>query len=232
MTGMFLCARAAARLVVSSHLQDDTDEAARKLVAEGFDAKGVKCDIMNASDIAGFGERASEAFGKVDILFCLAAVPAPLGSLYNLSLDAFNEMLVTTVSANLALMRQFLPGMAERKDGSIVVMSSISSMRANPMLAGYGASKTALNGIIRSVATEWGAFNIRANALAPSVVRTNFSKEIWSDPEREKWMLAKIPARRIADPEDIVGAAILLASPAGSYISGQVLLIDGARSIT
>jgi dehydrogenase/reductase SDR family protein 4 len=225
-------AQCGASIVVSSHLQEETEETAQKLLAEGYDAKGVKCDVMNSGDVASFGKRATEAFGKVDTLFCLAAGPAPLGSLYDLTPEALSEMLTTTVVTNLALIRQFLPGMAERRDGSIVVMSSIASMRANPALSGYGAAKAALNGIVRSIATEWGAFNIRANALAPSVVRTNFSKEIWSDPEREKMMLAKIPARRIADPEDIVGAAILLASPAGSYISGQVLLIDGARSIT
>jgi dehydrogenase/reductase SDR family member 4 len=95
----------------------------------------------------------------------------------------------------------------------------------------HGAAKAALNGVIRSMAVEWGASNIRANALAPSVVRTGFSKDLWSDPDREKALLAKIPANRIADAEDMVGVAILLASPAGSYISGQVLLVDGARSV-
>jgi NAD(P)-dependent dehydrogenase (short-subunit alcohol dehydrogenase family) len=142
-----------------------------------------------------------------------------------------NAMLISTVGNNLALMRQFLPGMAQRKYGSIVVMSSAGSMRANPVLGGYGAAKAALNGVIRSIAVEWGASNIRANALAPSVVRTGFSKDLWSDPDREKALLAKIPANRIADAEDMVGVAILLASPAGSYISGQVLLVDGARSV-
>jgi NAD(P)-dependent dehydrogenase (short-subunit alcohol dehydrogenase family) len=225
-------AQCGARIVVSSHMQEDTDQAAHALVTEGYDAKGVRCDITKDDEIERFGADAIRAYGRADILFCLAAGPAPIGPITEIAPAALNAMLVSTVSSNLVLMRQFLPGMIAQRDGSIVVMSSVASIRANPILGGYGASKAALNGLVRSVAVECGGSNIRVNALAPSVVRTGFSKDIWSDPEREKAMLAKIPAKRIADAEDIVGAAILLASPAGSYISGQVLVIDGARSAT
>jgi NAD(P)-dependent dehydrogenase (short-subunit alcohol dehydrogenase family) len=147
-------------------------------------------------------------------------------------LDALDNLLISTVSSNLALARQFLPEMAERRYGSIVMMSSIASQRASPLLGGYGAAKAALNGIVRSIAVEWGASNVRANAIAPSMVRTAFSKDFWGDPEREKARMARTPAGRIAEAEEVVGAAILLASPAGAYISGQVLLVDGARSVT
>jgi NAD(P)-dependent dehydrogenase (short-subunit alcohol dehydrogenase family) len=224
-------AQCGAKIVVSSNIQQDTDEGAHKLVAEGYEAKGVKFDVTNNDDIERFGREAHGAYGRADILFCLAAGPAPIGPIAELDPNVLNAMLISTVGNNLALMRQFLPGMAQRKYGSIVVMSSAGSMRANPVLGGYGAAKAALNGVIRSIAVEWGASNIRANALAPSVVRTGFSKDLWSDPDREKALLAKIPANRIADAEDMVGVAILLASPAGSYISGQVLLVDGARSV-
>jgi NAD(P)-dependent dehydrogenase (short-subunit alcohol dehydrogenase family) len=224
-------AQCGAKLVVSSNLQQDTDQAAQKLIAEGYDAKGVKCDVTSAADIERFGSEAISAYGRADILFCIAAGPAPIGPITELDPRALNEMLGVAVTSNLALMRQFIPGMADRKDGSIVVMSSIAAVQANPILGGYGVAKAALNGLVRSIAAEWGKFNVRANAIAPSVVRTGFSKDLWSDPEREKVILAKIPLKRIADAEDIVGSAILLASPAGSYISGQVLLIDGARSI-
>jgi dehydrogenase/reductase SDR family member 4 len=225
-------AQCGAKIVVSSDTQQDTDQAAHRLAAEGYDAKGVRCDILKDGEIALFANGAIRAYGRADILFCLAAGPAPIGPITELAPSSLSEMLITTVSNNLVLIQQFLPGMAERRDGSIVVMSSIASMRANPILGGYGASKAALNGLVRSLAVECGGSNIRVNALAPSVVRTAFSKDLWSDPEREKIILAKIPAKRIAEAEDIVGAAILLASPAGSYISGQVLRIDGARSVT
>jgi NAD(P)-dependent dehydrogenase (short-subunit alcohol dehydrogenase family) len=225
-------AECGASIVVSSHLREDTDRTAEVLAGEGFAVKGVKCDITDRADVTSFGERATAAFGKVDILFCVAGNQAPLGSLYDLTSEALTELLTTTVVNNHTIARQFLPEMAKRRDGSIVVMSSISSVRANPMIAGYGAAKAALNSLVRNIATEWGEFNIRANALAPSIVRTNFSESVWGDSERREFILRKIPAKRFADPEDVVGAAILLASPAGSYISGQVILLDGARSIT
>jgi dehydrogenase/reductase SDR family protein 4 len=225
-------AQCGAKVVVSSNTQEETDRGAQLLVREGHSAKGVRCDILNRNEIERFSDEAKRAFGRADILFCLAAVPAPLGSVINSDLAALDAMLLSTVSNNLALMRRFIPDMAERRDGSIVVMSSIASVRANPILGGYGAAKAALNGIVRSIAVEWGASNVRANAIAPSVVRTGFSKDLWSDPEREKIVISKIPAKRIAEADDIVGAAILLASPAGAYISGQVLVIDGGRSIT
>jgi NAD(P)-dependent dehydrogenase (short-subunit alcohol dehydrogenase family) len=218
--------------VVSSNAQEDTDQAAHALSKEGFDVAGVRCDITDRRDIVRFGTGAKRAFGKVDILFCVAVGPVPVGPLQEVDLDALDNLLISTVSNNLALARQFLPEMAERRYGSIVVMSSIASQRPSTILGGYGAAKAALNGIVRSIAVEWGASNVRANAIAPSFVRTAFSKDFWGDPEKEKALVARTPAGRIAEAEEVVGAAILLASPAGAYISGQVLLIDGARSVT
>jgi dehydrogenase/reductase SDR family member 4 len=225
-------AQCGAKVVVSSNTQEETDQGAHALIEEGYQAKGVRWDVLSRNDIERFAQEAKQAFGRADILFCLAAVPAPLQSVVDNDMASLDAMLLSTVSNNLALIRQFIPDMAERRNGSIVVMSSIASMRASPLLGGYGAAKAALNGLVRSIAFEWGASNVRANAIAPSVVRTGFSKDLWGDPMREKAIISRIPAKRIAEPDDIVGAAILLASPAGSYISGQVLLIDGGRSIT
>jgi NAD(P)-dependent dehydrogenase (short-subunit alcohol dehydrogenase family) len=220
-----------ARIVVSNNVQLETEDAARLLVAEGYEVKGACCDITSASDIERFAGVSKSAFGRVDIVICLAAGPVPVGPIAEVDIPLFERLLITTVSNNLLLVRQFLPEMAERRDGSIIMMSSIASQRANQHIGAYGAAKAAMNGVVRSIAAEWGAFNIRANALAPSIVRTNFSKPLVGDPDREKIFAAKSPANRIAEPEDIVGAAILLASPAGAYISGQTILIDGGRSI-
>ncbi|TCQ26076.1 NAD(P)-dependent dehydrogenase (short-subunit alcohol dehydrogenase family) [Rhizobium sp. PP-CC-3G-465] len=220
-----------AKVVLSGHLEPELDDAVATLSRESYDVAGVVCDITRPEHVAVFGERSMSAFGKVDILFALAAPQAPVGPLQAMTPDAFEKLLSGTVVSNFALARQFLPDMVERRDGSIVFMSSIAAERANPVLGGYGAAKAALNSLVRNIAVEVGAFNVRANAISPSIVRTAFSKDIWSDDEREKALLAKIPAGRIATVDDIVGAAILLASPGGSYISGQTLLIDGGRSV-
>lgn len=218
-------------VVVSSHRDDDTEAVARSLLAEGYTAKGVRCDITSREDVDSFGERVASAFGRVDILFCLAAEVPPIGSVLAQSPETLQHMLATTVVNTHAIVRQFLPTMVAQRDGSIILMSSIASERASPGLATYGVTKAALNSYVRSVAAEFGPSNIRANALAPAFVRTEFAREIWNDDKRAQKMIDRVPVKRLADPVDLVGPAILLASPAGSYISGQVILVDGGRSI-
>ncbi|SFU00321.1 SDR family NAD(P)-dependent oxidoreductase [Paraburkholderia aspalathi] len=224
-------AQCGAKVVVSSNIQTDTDRAAQLLRDEGFEAKGVRCDVTNVEDINSFCDTSRRAFGRVDIVVCQAAGPAPVGAIADIHVDELDAWLLTTIRNNLILIRQFLPEMKEQRYGSVLVMSSIASLRASAALGAYGAAKAAMNSVVRSIAAEWGQWNIRANALAPSMVRTGFSQAFWTNPDSEKAIAAKSPANRLAEPEDIVGAAILLASPAGSYISGQTLLIDGGRSI-
>lgn len=223
-------AQSGARIIVSSHAEEDTQSAVAHLSTEGFEVKGVTCDITSADSAASFYERAIAAFGKVDVLFCQAAGPAPQGpSAEVLSSDV--DALFAEVRNNLVLIRKFLPAMAARKDGSVIVMSSIASLRANPALGAYGAAKAALTSLVRNIAAEWGGQNVRANAIAPGMVRTAFSKALWSDPADEQRIAARSPLNRIAEPSDLAGVAILLASPAGAYITGQTILIDGGRSI-
>lgn len=224
-------AQCGAQVIVSSHIPSDTDAAASLLASEGFDVKGICCDITDLNSVKRFAEESGRAFGRVDIVVCHAAGPVPVGPIADTDIDMLDAMLLTTVRNNLVLVRQFLPAMAERRYGSILMTSSIASERASPAIGAYGAAKAALNGVVRSIAAEWGQWNVRANALAPSMVRTAFAQIMLDTPENEKAMAAKSPSNRIAEPDDIVGAAILLASPAGSYISGQTLLIDGGRSI-
>ncbi|HTG06021.1 MAG TPA: SDR family NAD(P)-dependent oxidoreductase, partial [Bradyrhizobium sp.] len=114
-------AQCGAKVVVSSNTQEETNHGAQLLVREGHSAKGVRCDILSRNDIERFSEEAKRAFGRADVLFCLAAEPAPLGSVMNSDLAALDSMLLSTVSNNLALIRRFIPDMAERRDGSIVV---------------------------------------------------------------------------------------------------------------
>ncbi|WP_246392020.1 SDR family NAD(P)-dependent oxidoreductase [Paraburkholderia youngii] len=220
-----------ARVIVSSNREEDVESAVAKLTASGLDVKGVRCDVLDLEEIKTFGDKARSAYGHVDILFCLTSPPPPSGPTTALDGSALGVFVDQTISGTLAVAQQFIPDMVRRKDGSIVFMSSIGSVRALPLLGGYGAAKAALNSLVRSLAVEVGPFNVRANAIAPSFVRTNFSRAVWNDPDRERAVIAKIPAGRMADPEDVVGAAVLLASPAGAFISGQTILIDGASSV-
>jgi NAD(P)-dependent dehydrogenase (short-subunit alcohol dehydrogenase family) len=121
--------------------------------------------------------------------------------------------------------------MASNGDGSIVVTSSMASIEANPLLGAYGAAKAAPNSVVRNIAAERGPHNIRANTIAPGIVRTGFSQALWQDGENEGRLSAKIPLGRIAEPDEVVGAAPLFGTPAGAYISGTTLMIDGGRQV-
>jgi NAD(P)-dependent dehydrogenase (short-subunit alcohol dehydrogenase family) len=219
-----------AKVVLSSNDEDDTRLASASLALEGYEVAGVKCDITDSQDCKSFFDRSSLPFGPADILLCLAAAPAPVGPLTDTTQDSI-DLLFSVVTNNILMAQRFLPTMAQRRYGSLIFMTSIASIRSNSVAGAYGAGKAALNSLARSIANEWGEHNVRGNAIAPGVVRTPFSRSLWGDPETERKFAAKSPANRIADPADIVGAAILLASPAGAYINGQTIVIDGGRSI-
>ena len=224
-------AQQGAKVIVSSNDEADAKRAAKELRGEGHDAAAVKCDITNRDDVRNFAAACAEHYGAADILVCQAAPPPPMGPLFDIDIDALDALLTRSLTNSLLLVKGFLPEMASRRDGAIVAMSSIAAERANAVLGAYGITKAALNSLLRSIAAEWGGRGIRANGIAPSVVRTPFSQALWSNPETEKAVANKSPAGRIAEVDDIVGAALLFASPAGAYINGQVLLVDGGRSV-
>ena len=224
-------AQQGAKVIVSSHDEADAKRAAEELREEGHDVAAVRCDITSRDDVRNFAAASAVHYGPADILVCQAAPPPPMGPLFDVDVDALDALLTSSLTNSLLLIKGFLPEMANRRDGAIVAMSSIAAERANAVLGAYGITKAALNSLLRSITVEWGGHGIRANGIAPSVVRTSFSKALWSNPETEKVVAARSPAGRIAEVDDIVGAALLFGSPAGAYINGQVLLIDGGRSI-
>ncbi|MGV9853462.1 SDR family NAD(P)-dependent oxidoreductase [Streptomyces sp. NPDC003442] len=221
-----------ARTIISSNEQDDVDRALALLKEDGVAAEGIVCNLWEAESAASLAQRATEQFGTVDIVIAHGGGFVTTGPIADVSREDFEKILITGFVNGWDLIRGFLPGMAEAGGGSVVVTSSIAAQEASPMLGAYGTAKAALNGLVRSIAAEWGQKNVRANAIAPAMVRTSFSQQIWDDPDQERAIVAKLPIGRLAEPEDVVGAALLLGSPAGSYITGQVLLVDGGRSIS
>lgn len=220
-----------ARTILSSNDLADVQRVRESLASEGIDVEGIVCDLRDPASARSLATRAYAEFGPVDALVAHAGGFTPIAPLVDTSESDVEAAFRTAVFHNLMLIDGFLPLMAERGTGSIVVTSSIASVRANPSLGVYGAAKAALNSIVRNVAAEWGAHGVRANAVAPATVRTKFSEVLWSDPDRERNSGSLTALGRIAEPREVVGAVLLFASDAGSYISGQTLLIDGARSI-
>ncbi|MCX4571857.1 SDR family oxidoreductase [Streptomyces sp. NBC_01571] len=220
-----------ARVVLSSNDEADIKEAINALATDGIEVEGIVCDLNDPDSVRTLAERAHARFGRIDALIAHAGGHTHVGPLIDTPDEDVERTFRTSVFHNLILIEGFLPLMAAQGGGSVVVTSSIASLRASTRLAVYGAAKAALNSLVRNIAAEWGDRGVRANAVAPGTVRTRFSQALWSDPERERAAGANTALGRIAEPEDIVGAVLLFASDAGSYISGQTLLVDAGRSI-
>jgi NAD(P)-dependent dehydrogenase (short-subunit alcohol dehydrogenase family) len=138
----------------------------------------------------------------------------------------------TNVRGTFWLCNMVLPDMAAQGGGNVIVLSSIASMRGNTVIGAYGVSKAAEAALVRNLAVEWGPKNVRVNAIAPGLVRTDFAKALIEDPERLKQAEQRTPVRRIGEPVDIAGVAIFLATPASAYVTGQTLVADGGETIS
>ena len=141
--------------------------------------------------------------------------------------DQFRKILENNVIANHWLINFTVPQMIERRDGAIIIVSSIGGLRGSPIIGAYNVSKAADFQLARNLAVEYGPHNIRVNCIAPGLIRTDFAKALWEDPELLERRTATTPLRRIGEPDEIAGAAVFLASKAAAFMTGQSIVIDG-----
>jgi dehydrogenase/reductase SDR family protein 4 len=139
--------------------------------------------------------------------------------------------MTVNVQSTIWLCNLVLPRMAERGGSSVVMMSSIASLRGTATIGAYGMSKAAESALARNLAVEWGPKNSRVNAIAPGIIKTDFARELVNDPVRRARMEERTPLRRFGEPEDIAGIVHFLASPASAYIAGQIIVADGGETI-
>ena len=177
------------------------------------------------------GGRATNAFGRIDILVCNAASNPYYGPMAGISDEQFRKILENNVLANHWLIQMAAPGMMERKDGSIVIVSSIGGLKGSPVIGAYNVSKAADFQLARNLAVEWGKHNVRVNCIAPGLIRTDFARALWENPQTLKAVTARTPLGRIGETDEIAGAAVYLVSKAGSFMTGQTIVIDGGATI-
>jgi NAD(P)-dependent dehydrogenase (short-subunit alcohol dehydrogenase family) len=222
-----------ADVVISSRKQDACDEVAAA-INDDLDGKGgravsIPCHIGHKEQLEKLVNETRAQLGKIDILVCNAAVNPFYGSMLEIPDSAFDKILDSNVKSNHWLCQLVLPEMKERKDGVVLIVSSVGGLHGSEVLGTYGVSKAADMALTRNIAKEFGPHNIRANALAPGLIRTDFAKALWENPETLKNTTASASLRRIGEPEEIGGAAVFLASKAGSFMTGQTVVIDGGR---
>ena len=173
-----------------------------------------------------------EKIGSIDTLVCNAATNPFMGSMLDMPNDKFDKVMNNNIRSNQVLCNLVLPEMIERKDGSIIIISSIAAIKGSAILGAYNISKAADVMIVKNIAAEFGYKNIRANSIAPGLIKTDFAKALWENPDILKTVLSTTPMQRIGEPDEIAGVAVMLASDAGNYINGQTIVVDGGTTIS
>ena len=226
-----LLALLGAKVVISSRKADACKEVADGINKAGGDAHVIPCNISRHDEVKALIAGATKHFGKIDILVCNAAVNPYYGPLLDITDEAFDKIMGANVKSNIWLANLVIPGMAARGGGAVVIISSIGGLRGSDMLGAYGISKAADFALARALAVEWGPRNVRVNCIAPGLVKTDFARALWEDEARLAVRTARTPLRRIGLPEEIGPIAAFLASPAASFITGEIIVADGGVTI-
>lgn len=226
-------AAAGAQVVISSRKQEACDEVAAAInAAFGPDrAIGVAASLSDKAALEHLVEATREHFGRIDILVCNAASNPHYGPSSTITDHQFHKILGNNIVANHWLVTMVAPEMVARRDGAIIIISSIGGMIGSDKIGVYNLSKAADFQLVRNLAVELGPDNVRVNAIAPGVVRTDFARALWEDPSAQVALGKAIPLGRIGEPEDIAGTAVFLASSAGGYLTGQSIVVDGGTTI-
>ena len=220
-----------ARVVISSRRAESCEPVARGIVDAGGEAIVVPCNVSRSEELSALVQRTLETWGRIDTLVCNAAVNPVYGSMRDIEDAAFDKIMGVNVRANMKLAHAVLPQMAERRDGSIIIVSSIVGMTGSRTIGTYGISKAADFQLARNLAVEWGEHNIRVNCIAPGLIRTDFARALWED-DRQRQRLERVtPLGRIGEPGDIAGVAVFLASDAARFVTGQTVVADGGVMI-
>jgi NAD(P)-dependent dehydrogenase (short-subunit alcohol dehydrogenase family) len=221
-----------AKVVISSRKAEACQE-----VADAINAKHpgaaivVPASISSKEALQELVDETRRQLGRIDILVCNAASNPYYGPMAGISDEQFRKILDNNVLANHWLIAMVAPEMVERGEGSIIIVSSIGGLTSSTMIGAYNISKAADFQLARNLAAEFGPSGVRVNCIAPGLIRTDFARALWENPDTLKAVTRGTPMRRIGEPHEIAGAAVFLASPASTFMTGQTVIVDGGSTI-
>ncbi|WP_454908460.1 SDR family NAD(P)-dependent oxidoreductase [Variovorax gossypii] len=221
-----------ADLVLSDRDEAAVDAVAVRCRAAGGRAQALVADLADSAEAKALAERALDACGRIDVLVCNAGIQGPAGPSASVSQDDWARVFQVNLGSAHALCAALLPDMAARGSGRVILMASIAALRGNRAIGLYGMSKAALAQLARNLAVEWGPRGICANAIAPGLIRTPFASGLIEDEAFMARRLAMTPLRRVGEPREVAGVAVMLAAAAGGFISGQTLVVDGGTRVS
>jgi NAD(P)-dependent dehydrogenase (short-subunit alcohol dehydrogenase family) len=212
------------------------DNIACELVVANFQEKGITsfaipCDVSRKEEIDNLHQKAIEKTGKIDILVSGVGVGIS-GSFLEINHESFENTMQINLQSAIYLSKLVIPDMVKQKDGVLIYLSSIASVRGNKNLGLYGISKAGLVQLARNLAVEFGPDNIRANTISPGMIDTPFSESLISNQDFMEKRMALTPLRRVGKVEEIAGVAVMLATKAGGFITGQNIIVDGGTTIS
>jgi NAD(P)-dependent dehydrogenase (short-subunit alcohol dehydrogenase family) len=216
-----------ASVVVSSRDQAAVNDLASEMRNDGLSALGIACHVAREEQRQALIAQTIEHFGRVDILVNNAGTNPYFGPIEQMTSEAYQKTLDINLNAALLLSNLAFPYMRQQGGGSIIHISSIEGLHASAMMAAYNISKAALIMLGQNQAAEWGQYNVRVNVICPGLVKTKLSAALWQDEKMLERTERKVALRRMADPDEMAGLAVLMASGAGSYMTGSVVVNDG-----
>ena len=225
-------AAAGAGLVISSNEAQACAQQASALQAQQVDAIGVACDVALREQLVALVATATAHFGRIDILCCNAGVVPHTGPLHTASDQDWDQTIDINLRSMLWLTSLVVPALAERGEGAVILTSSLAGLRGNKGIGLYGIAKAGCAQLARNLAVEWGPRNVRVNAISPGLIDTDFARPFKGDEALLRRRLAATPLRRMGRVEEIAGVALLLAAPAGGFITGQNIVVDGGTLIS
>jgi NAD(P)-dependent dehydrogenase (short-subunit alcohol dehydrogenase family) len=224
-------AEAGAKVIVSSRKQDAVEEVAQKIREKGGEATAIASNVGDEDSMKALVELSLAKYGGVDILINNAAANPVFGPLNETETWAFDKIMDVNVKGPFLLAKMLHPSMKSRRGGSVINISSVGGLRPEQGLGIYSVSKAALISLTKVMAKEWGRDNVRANVICPGLVKTKFSEALWTNEKIVGMMMKMQPLQWIAEPEDMGGLALFLASDASKYITGAVYTADGGFTI-
>jgi dehydrogenase/reductase SDR family member 4 len=224
-------AAAGARIVVTSRKEQACADVAAEIAKAGGKALPIPCDVSDKVQLMAMADRTLAKWKRIDILVCNAAVSPHHGPLHEISEDQIDQLLTTNVKNQLLLCNKIIPGMAKRKDGAVIIVSSIAALKGTRRVGGYAITKAADIQMVRSLALEWAGHGVRVNGIAPGLIRTDLARALWEDPKRLAAALLAYPMGRIGESEEVASVALFLACKAAAFITGQTLIVDGGSTI-
>ena len=223
-------ARAGAKVVVSGRDRERGDRVVGEIEAAGGSAALELADVTDTEELASFADRVLDRHGPVDILVNAAGV-FDRGDAGEVTLEQWEALLRTNVTSTFLLCQRFGRPMIERRGGKIVNFSSTDGFLGVPEQLAYNVSKGAIVQLTRTLGAEWIRYGVNVNAVAPCDFATPMIAPFLDQPEYRDWIMEAIPAGRVGQPDEIVGAVLFLASPASNMVAGHNLLVDGGRTV-